>query len=67
MTIKVVDNAPKQPNKEGQYPALAASASPLNNWYTITKKVNVATVLKALNIKNVEIHNLRKGFIVKAS
>ena len=51
ITIKVVPNAPKHPNIETHIPL--APASPLNNLYTITKKVRAATVLKALNIKKV--------------
>ena len=65
ITMKVVPNAPKQPNKETHNPV--ASASPLNNLYTITKKVSAATVLNALNIKNVAIHIFLNSFNLKAS
>ena len=65
ITIKVVPNAPKQPNIETHIPL--APASPLNNLYTITKKVRAATVLKALNIKKVAPHNFRNSLILNAA
>ena len=65
ITIKVVPKAPKHPNIDTQIPL--APASPLNNLYTITKKVKAATVLKALKIRKVAPHNFLKSFILKAS